>query len=251
MYDTDSLIQSATPQTVAEAIGLSIVRKGSHTYCECPSHEKRLGKKDSNVSNCVLTAHGYHCFSCGAKGDVIQMVMDYCNMPFVKAAELVSSITGGNYTLEEETVKKQPFSADELTLIGLTSIANPDGDTGKEILGTSRFRPENRCFFRRGDEYVIYASEKKITLTQLYTESEDIYYTLIEKNAEIALKKYKELLDAFVNRGGETFEKIYNSLTIDGKVNGALLTAIRNIFFKNVQKTEKILEKAKKGSGKN
>ena len=251
MYNTDLLIQTADPRTVAETIGLTIVQKGSNIYSECPSHEKRLGKRDSNVSNCVLTAHGYHCFSCGAKGDVIQMVIDYCNMPFLKAVELVSSITGGSYTLEEETAKKQPFSADELALIGLTSIANPDGDAGKEILGVSRFRPENRSFFRRGDEYVIYATEKKITLYQLYTESEDMYYTLIEKNAELALQKYKELLNAFVNRGGETFEKIYNSLTIDGKVNGALLTAIRNIFFKNVQKTEKILEKAKKGSGKN
>lgn len=250
MYDIELLIHTVTPQAVAEAIGLSVVRKGSHTYCECPSHEKRLGKRDSNVSNCVLTPHGYHCFSCGAKGDVIQMVMDYCNMSFVKAAELISSITGGNYTLGTENAKKQPFSAEELALIGLTSISNPDGDAGKEILGVSRFRPKDRNFFRRGDEYVIYATQRKITLTQLYAEDEEMYYTLIKKNAELALQKYNELLNAFVNRGGETFEKIYNSLTIDGKVNGALLTAVRNVFFKNAQKTKKILEKAKQGSEK-
>lgn len=250
MYNTDLLIQTADPRTVAETIGLTIVQKGSNIYSECPSHEKRLGKRDSNVSNCVLTPHGYHCFSCGAKGDVIQMVMDYCNISFVKAAELVSGITGGNYTLGEEVSKKQPFSAEELALIGLTSISNPDGDAGKEILGVSRFRPKDRNFFRRGDEYVIYATQKRITLAQLYAEDEELYYTLIKKNAELTLQKYNELLNAFINRRGETFEKIYNSLTIDGKVNGALLTAIRNVFFKNAQKTKKFLEKAKQGSEK-
>lgn len=247
MYNTDRLIQEADPQTIAEAIGLEVVRKGSNLYCECPSHEKRLGKRDSKISNCVLTAHGYCCFACGEKGDVIQMVMDYKKLSFVKAAELVSNITGGNYTLDEETVQKQPFSADELGLIGLTSIANPDGDAGKKILGVSRLRPEDGKFFRRGDEYVIYDTEKKITLTQIYNENPEMYYTLIKKNAKIALNKYKKLHEAFLNRGGRDFEKIYNSIAINGKANGAVLAEIRNVYRHRIEKCKKILEKAEKG----
>ena len=247
MYNIDLLIETADPQIVAEAIGLRVERKGKNVFCQCPSHRKMLGRDDSKVSNCVLTPRGYHCFACGAKGNVVHMVMDHYNVPFVKAVKTVASITGGNFEINnEKTVKKQPFSAEDLALIGITSIANPDGDAGKEIIGVFKSRPETGVFFRRGDEYVLYSSAKRITLNDLFLENEDVYYELIEKNAKISLEKYRTLYNSFNDRGGETFGKIFNILSVDGKVDGALMSEIKNAFLLNIRRTEKILEKAKR-----
>ena len=180
MYDIDKLIETANSLDVAEAIGLPIKRSGRNIFCECPSHRKILGKDDSNISNCVLTPHGYNCFACGAKGTVLQMVMDYCDVSFPRALEIVAGVTGGNFHVSSDSAhKKQPFNADDLELIGITSVANPEGDAGREIIGVSNFRPKENVFFRRGDEYVLYTTAKRITLNQLFIENETLYFELV------------------------------------------------------------------------
>lgn len=251
MIDVEKLVEASDSLDVAESIGLPIKRAGKNIYCECPSHRKILGREDSNISNCVLTPHGYHCFACGASGNVIQMVMDYCNVTFPQALERVSKITGGNFYVSkgvEDTVKKQPFSAEDLELIGMTSVANPEGDAGREILGVSRFRPKSNVFFRRGDEYVIYSSVKRITLNQLFAENKKLYFELIEENAKIALDKYKNLYNCFNNRGSELFQSVFEILSVEGEMDGSLVAEIKNAFLLNIKRVEKILEMCRKES---
>lgn len=247
MYNVELLVEMADSEDVADAIGLPTKRKGKHVYCECPSHRKVLGREDGNISNCILTDRGYKCFSCGASGDVLQMVMDYCNVPFTKALEVVASVTGGNFKISSSgsAVKKHPFSAEDLALIGMTSVANPEGDAGREIIGVSKFRPETGAFFRRGDEYVLYSTTKRITLNQLFAEDEKMYYSLVKENAEAALEKYKSLHACFNNRSGELFQKVFDILSVEGSVDGSLITEIKNNFLLNIKRVEKILEKCR------
>lgn len=250
MFDVDRLIEAADSVEIAETIGLPIKRAGKNIYCECPSHRKVLGKDDTHISNCVLTPHGYHCFACGAKGTVIQMVMDYCNMSFPQALEYVAKITGGNFRIQKnETdtpIKRHPLNAEDLELIGITSIANPEGDAGKEIIGVSDFRPKDNVFFRRGNEYIIYSSVKRITLNQLFNENEDLYYKLIEENAKAALVKYKKLYSCFSDRGGEMFQSVFEILSTEGELDSSLTAEVKNILLLNIKRVEKILKMVKR-----
>ena len=234
-------------ENIADAIGLPTKKKGKHLYCECPSHRKVLGRDDNNISNCILTDYGYKCFACGTKGDIFQMVMDYCDVPFSRAAQIVYGITGKAPRNSDDSVAKtQPFDSNDLELIGITSIANPEGDAGREIIGVSKCRPESNVFFRRGNEYVLYSSVKRITLTQLFVEEEKLYYELIQKNAEVALEKYKNLYSCFNDRGGALFKKVHDLLSVDGEFNSSLAAELKNIFLLNIKRVEKILEECRK-----
>ena len=153
MYNLELLTETVTPEDVAHAIGLEIVKKGKNVYCECPSHRKFLGRADGKVSNCVLNDYGYVCFACGAHGSVFDMVMDYCDISFKEAVKKIADIAGVSETVDKDGIKmkKPPFSAEDLELIGLSSLANPKGDAGKEIIGISDSRPATGAFFRRGN----------------------------------------------------------------------------------------------------
>ena len=161
--------------------------------------------------------------------------------------KIIANVTIGNFrTSGEFSAKKQPFSAEDLELIGVTSISNPEGDAGREIIGVSKFRPESNVFFRRGDEYVLYSSVKRITLTQLFIENEKLYYELIKNNAETALVKYRNLYECFNNRGSDLFRKVFNLLSVNGEFDSSIAAEVKNVFLLNIKRVEKILEECRK-----
>lgn len=246
MYDLDLLIEAADPLEIAEAIGMETKRNGKNVYCCCPSHKRVLGREDNNIGNCVLTPHGYHCFACGTSGDVFQMVQDFLGCPFPEAVKKVAIITGGSFKSFEDGKKREelPFNAEDLELIGLTTLANHKGDAGKEVIGVSRYRPTSGAYFRRGDEYISYASVKRITLNQLFETDKTLYYKLIADNARISLKKYEDLYQCFENRGCETFDKVYRLLAVNHSLDSKLVTELKNVLLLNIKRTKKILQKA-------
>lgn len=248
MYNLDLLTETVTPKDVANAIGLEVVPKGKNVYCECPSHRKYLGRADGKVSNCVLNDYGYVCFACGAHGSIFDMVMDYCDVSFKEAVKKIAAIAGVSETAEEDgtKLKKSPFSAEELELIGLSSLANPKGDAGKEIIGVSKSRPVAGAFFRRGDEYVLYASAKRITLNQLFQEDEKLYFQIVADNAKIYLDKYNEVYAAFDDRSCETFAKVFDLLSCDNTLDSKFVAEVRNAIFLNMRKIQRIYEEAVK-----
>lgn len=248
MYDLDSILIAVTPEIVAEHIGLETKRKGRNLFCECPSHRKIVGKPDGEISNCVLYEDGYKCFACGASGNVFDMVKDYCDVPFVEAVKRVAAIAGisENTDKTSERAKKPPFTANELELIGITTVANPNGDAGREIIGLSYTRPEVGSYFRRGDEYVLFASAKRITLNSLFQEDERLYYQLVADNAKIYLDKYETVCAAFDDRSSETFKKVFDLLSCDGNLDSKLVAEVRNVLFLNMRKVERIYKEAAK-----
>ena len=64
---------TVSPAQVAEAFGIEVDR---HNRCACPIHHG----KDHNMR---LGERGYHCFVCGAHGDVFEFVraMNQCSFP--------------------------------------------------------------------------------------------------------------------------------------------------------------------------
>ena len=79
--DIKRLMDEADARTVAEFLGMQIVKKGKYDFIQCPGHEKRLGKPDSHIGNAVLLKNGYKCFACNTFIPTAEMVMEYtgCN----------------------------------------------------------------------------------------------------------------------------------------------------------------------------
>lgn len=67
---------------VAASYGLALTQKGKDHFAKCPFHE------DTDASLSLNRAKGvYHCFSCGAKGNVIQLVQHLEKVSFPEAFE--------------------------------------------------------------------------------------------------------------------------------------------------------------------
>jgi len=68
---------------------VKLVRKGRHYSGLCPFH------KEKSPSFTVNDEKGfYHCFGCGAHGDIFDFVMNRQNMPFMEAVEQLAHLLG-------------------------------------------------------------------------------------------------------------------------------------------------------------
>lgn len=72
---------AVTPKQAAEAYGIRVQRSG---MCRCPFHDDR-------TPSMKLYEDHYHCFGCGATGDVVDLVSRYfCIGPYEAAKKLAS-----------------------------------------------------------------------------------------------------------------------------------------------------------------
>lgn len=109
---------------VAQDWGMELFRKGRGVYlayCPNPKHN------DSHLGNCVITDNGgkncFHCFSCGAGGGPIDLVMNLDNCDFITAKNKLAQ----KYNLvkieyvDESTLppKWEGLSAEEYKFFGL------------------------------------------------------------------------------------------------------------------------------------
>ena len=75
LYATMEIKNNISALDVAEVMGWDV----THGRCKCPIH-------NGGDKNCRLYPgnKGFHCFSCGASGDVIKLVQDYYKTSFRK-----------------------------------------------------------------------------------------------------------------------------------------------------------------------
>jgi hypothetical protein len=63
--------------TALEALGVDYDSRGNEANSLCPQHLERTGKQDGNPSWWINLSSGMHtCFSCGYKGNLLQLVCD-------------------------------------------------------------------------------------------------------------------------------------------------------------------------------
>lgn len=126
MYDMDMAREHLDALAMAEELGLEVIRKGRNHYIRCPEHEKRLGKPDRNINNCIIDHDGYHCFACGAHGNAIRLGQAV-GLSFVGSLEMALTAAGcdpadfqtdGYMPKEADTF---PLTQEELDMIGLKS----------------------------------------------------------------------------------------------------------------------------------
>ena len=91
-YNTDRIKSIVTMPDLAERYGVT-VRRG---MCCCPFH----GERHPSLK---IYQDGYHCFACGAHGDVISWVMQFDRIGFNAACERLSAWYGIDTTPTVET----------------------------------------------------------------------------------------------------------------------------------------------------
>lgn len=71
-YDIPLLLSQCNLIDILLKLGIDLNMSGNNVFMPCPEHPKRLGKKDTHNTNCVVNEKYYYCNSCGAKGDAIK-----------------------------------------------------------------------------------------------------------------------------------------------------------------------------------
>lgn len=80
---SDELKLSVSMRTVVEQYGIKIDRNG---FCRCPFHQEK-------TASMKLYKESYHCFGCGASGDIFSFVQKMDNVDFKTAFKNL----GGTY----------------------------------------------------------------------------------------------------------------------------------------------------------
>lgn len=74
----NEFIDEIDPETVCEEYGIEIKKRGSKIQILCPFHD------DTHFGSAVLTRHGMHCFACGESHNIVEMIAQANNMPYIE-----------------------------------------------------------------------------------------------------------------------------------------------------------------------
>lgn len=77
---------SVTARDVLESYGFEVDRHGK---CRCPFHSEKTAS-----FQCYPGGRGWYCFGCKKGGDVIRLVMDLENLPFLAAMQVLDARFG-------------------------------------------------------------------------------------------------------------------------------------------------------------
>jgi DNA primase len=145
----------------------------------------------------------YHCFSCGAGGDVFKFVMDYENLTFPEAMKVLADRAGIQLP-ERETSKEAKQEADLKTrILEMNKLAaqyyyymlrQPAGKQGLDYLTGRQLSPETIKKFGLG-----YASKYSNDLYQ-YLKSKGYSDQLLKESGLMQVDEKRGMYDKFWNR---------------------------------------------------
>ena len=228
VYDKDAISAIADPEMIASYIGMEVKKHGAYIFIRCPMHEKVLGKADSQIGNCIINNRGkkgFKCFSCGAHGDVFDMVTAFTGCSYPEALKIVGDACGGAESFrEKKRLEKRvnTLSAEDLALIGLSYVYIPEeSDEGRLLFNVSPKKEEETdktgCA-RRKNEYLLYQKAERTNLRTLQRNSPKTYYALIERKAGEAAEKYRNARKDCSSKNSTISKDIMILFSSDGKL---------------------------------
>lgn len=140
--------------SIVEVVGskVKLIRKGREYQACCPFHNEKT------PSFTVNEAKGfYHCFGCGAHGDIIKFEMEANNLPFIDAVKKLASRVGLQVPQlnpeqhEEQEKKKSLYDIMELAAKFFEkNLRMPDGERGLEYFRRRGLSDDTIAKFRLG-----------------------------------------------------------------------------------------------------
>jgi DNA primase len=159
---------------IADVIGsyLSLKNAGTRFKALCPFHKEKSPSFTVSPDRQI-----YHCFGCGAGGDVIRFVQEYEKVDFMTALQMLADRAGMELSLEEGgegsgADKRKLFQIHEgvAQLYHRILIEHESGEAGRAYLATRALKPETVKDFQIGfapdrfDALEKWAQQKKIPL---------------------------------------------------------------------------------------
>lgn len=177
---------------------MRLQRKGSYFVGVCPFHN------DHNPSMTVSrTRQTYHCFSCGAGGDVYKFVMEYENLTFPEAKKVLADRAGielpqQNYSREakqQADLKAQILEMNKLAAkYYYYMLRQPPGKLGLDYLTSRQLSEETMKKFGLG-----YAGKFSNHLYQ-YLKSKGYSDQLLKESGLMQVDEKRGMYDKFWNR---------------------------------------------------
>lgn len=176
---------------------VKLKRKGSNYVGVCPFHNDRNPSMSVNQPRQM-----YHCFSCGAGGDVFKFVMDYENLTFPEALKVLADRAGVELPRQEyskEAKQQADLKAQILEINKLAAkyyyytLRQPAGKQGWDYLTGRQLSEETIRRFGLG-----YAGKY----------SDDLYKYLKSKGYSDQILKESGLMQADEKRG--MYDKFWN-----------------------------------------
>jgi len=221
-FNKNEIRNNARPEFVAEALGLQIKNMGRNKSILCLCHP------DKHFGSCFLTQKGFKCFSCGAEGDVFDMVVASKNVDFPEACQFLGELLG--LTPEHPDAKnkkvKRVLDDESLRMIGL--VAPRDSRGMYTTVGcydeNENFNLENRHFYEwypsKQNIYAVYEIIDSNPLQTLLQSDEKAYRSLIFEKSRAAYFFYKAM-ETFIDENGFVFDEKRNKKILEllGKEN--------------------------------
>lgn len=176
---------------------VKLQRKGSNYVGVCPFHNDRNPSMSVNQPRQM-----YHCFSCGAGGDVFKFVMDYENLTFPEALKVLADRAGVELPKQEYSKEAKQQADLKVQILEMNKLAakyyyytlrQPTGKQGWDYLTGRKLSEETIKRFGLG-----YASKY----------SDDLYKYLKSKGYSDQLLKESGLMQADEKRG--MYDKFWN-----------------------------------------
>jgi len=122
----DAVIASVKANTsflsVLRGYGIAATKQGQSVFCTCPFHSHD-GQAENKPSLSIDTDKNiYHCFSCGAKGNVIQFVQAMDKIGFREAVQKLLALSPASIPTEKTAAKEEhprpaPTTLDRATIL--------------------------------------------------------------------------------------------------------------------------------------
>jgi DNA primase len=183
---------------IADVIGsyLSLKTAGTRFKALCPFHKEKTPSFTISPDRQI-----YHCFGCGAGGDVIRFIQEYEKVDFPMALQMLADRAGMELEFEESTGggpdRRQLFKIHERAAQLYRRILNDEaeGEAGRAYLATRSLTPEIAETFQIG-----FAPDRFDALEQ-WARQQKIPFELMEQ-AGLMLKSARSsgYYDRFRNR---------------------------------------------------
>lgn len=246
--DKDLLLAEVNAIKIAEYIGMTVVKRGDNYFIPCPGHQKRIGKEDTNIGNCVLYENGYLCYSCdpGKIHDVFDMVQEFTGCSFPEALQTIAEFYGGEevFASNSPIVEKLTLSDKDLKLIGLVNNCK---SVCPENASYCHFEPsEGTTIQKKDDEYLLMSVSPPPSLLKLKKENIDAYNELIATCAYNTGCHLRKAIENYTSRNASGAATVYEYFEQNGGVDDSVFFGLRNALLEKIWRCKEIYDSHKK-----
>ena len=199
-YSQELVEEIRSKNDIVDVVGsyVKLQRKGSNYVGICPFHNDHSPSMSVNQPRQI-----YHCFSCGAGGDVFKFVMEYENLTFPEAMKVLADRAGIELP-EQDNVKRDRKQEDlKSRILEMNKLAasyyyyllrQPEGKQGLDYLTGRQLSKETIQKFGLG-----YSGKHGNALYQ-YLKSKGYSDALLKESGLMQVDEKRGMYDKFWNR---------------------------------------------------